>query len=314
MKAYIIPLILGCALLHAQEMPQQVRHDLSEHHGLLFAARVHTMQEQLGSAFITDDFLKQLDAALKKKSIAKPRTLAEAMAASLREDGLEARDFDNALLMKHLQKMLAELPKMKEEALEKKLVKQQKKLLKQVIPVLQARESAKEKRVLELNARRSGVSTLPNGVQMEVQPGSGSIRAVNRIMVEEGISDPERTTTQCSVDDLPEAVQRMLDQVPAGSAWTFWIPAEVTDAIAREGEDSKEEQADREALMDQLAGGNRRKSFNTLQREREERERAQEDDGFPAPRTTLQKITVWQDAAEAPIRPFSHSTQTQNAK
>ncbi|MDO4220817.1 MAG: hypothetical protein Q4C88_01680 [Akkermansia sp.] len=314
MKAYIIPLIVACSLLHAQEMPQQVRHDLSEHHGLLFAARVHTMQEQLGSAFITDDFLKQLDAALKKKSIAKPKTLAEAMAASLREDGLEARDFDNALLMKHLNKMLAELPKMKEKDVEKKLVNQSRKLARQVIPILQQRESAKEKRVLELNARRSGVSTLPNGVQMEVQPGSGSIRAVNRIMVEEGISDPERTTTQCSVDDLPEAVRRVLDQVPAGSAWTFWIPAEVTDAIAREGEDSKEEEADREALMDQLAGGNRRKSFNTLQREREERERAQEDDGFPAPRTTLQKITVWQDAAEAPIRPFSHSTQTQNAK
>lgn len=314
MKAYIIPLIVACSLLHAQEMPQQVRHDLSEHHGLLFAARVHTMQEQLGSAFVTEDFLKQLDNALQKKSIAKPKTLAEAMAAGLREDGLEARDFDNALLMKHLQKMLAELPKMKDEALEKKLVKQQKKLLKQVIPVLQARESAKEKRVLELNAKRPGVTTLPNGVQMEVQPGNGSIHAVNRIMTEEGISDPERTTTQCSVDDLPEAVQRMLDQVPAGSAWTFWIPAEVTDAIAREGEDSKEEEAGREALMDQLAGGNRRKSFNTLQREREERERAQEDDGFPAPRTTLQKITVWQDAAEAPIRPFSHSTQTQNAK
>ncbi|MDO4817392.1 MAG: FKBP-type peptidyl-prolyl cis-trans isomerase N-terminal domain-containing protein [Akkermansia sp.] len=314
MKAYIIPLIVACSLLHAQEMPQQVRQDLSKHHGLLFAARVHTMQEQLGSAFVTEDFLKQLDDALQKKSIAKPKTLAEAMAAGLREDGLEARDFDNALLMKHLNKMLAELPKMKEKDVEKKLVNQSRKLARQVIPILQQREAAKEKRVLELNARRSGVTTLPNGVQMEVQPGSGSIRAVNRIMVEEGISDPERTTTQCSVDDLPEAVQRMLDQVPAGSAWTFWIPAEVTDAIAREGEDSKEEEADREALMDQLAGGNRRKSFNTLQREREERERAQEDDGFPAPRTTLQKITVWQDAAEAPIRPFSHSTQTQNAK
>ncbi len=315
MKTYIIiPFIMACTMLHAQEMPQEVRHDLSLHHGLLFAARVHTMQEQLGSAFITDDFLKQLDTALQKKAISKPKTLAELMAASLREDGLEARDFDNALLMKHLRKMLTELPNVKDEQLEKKLVKQSKKLAKQVIPILQQREANKEKRVLELNAKRAGVTTLSNGVQMEVQPGQGSIRAVNRIMIEEGISDPERTTTQCSVDDLPEAVQRMLAQVPQGSAWTFWIPAEVTDAIAHEGEESKEEQAGREALMDQLAGGNRRKSFNTLQREREERERAQEDDGFPAPRTTLQKITVWQDAAEAPIRPFSHSTQTQSAK
>lgn len=304
--------MLGCALLHAQEMPQQVRHDLSEHHGLLFAARVHTMQEQLGSAFITDDFLKQLDAALKKKSIAKPKTLAEAMAAGLREDGLEARDFDNALLMKHLQKMLAELPKMKEEALEKKLVKQQKKLLKQVIPVLQARESAKEKRVLELNAKRSGVATLPNGVQMEVQPGNGSIHAVNRIMTEEGISDPERTTTQCSVDDLPEAVRRVLDKVPAGSAWTFWIPAEVTDAIANEGVESQADKREREELMNQLAGGTRRNSYYAERERIAEMNRDKEDDDLPAPRTTLQKITVWQDAANAPIRPLTHPTQTQS--
>ena len=304
--------MLGCALLHAQEMPQQVRHDLSEHHGLLFAARVHTMQEQLGSAFITDDFLKQLDAALKKKSIAKPKTLAEAMAASLREDGLEARDFDNALLMKHLQKMLAELPKMKEEALEKKLVKQQKKLLKQVIPVLQAREAAKEKRVLELNAKRSGVTTLPNGVQMEVQPGNGSIQAVNRIMTEEGISDPERTTTQCSVDDLPEAVRRMLDKVPAGSAWTFWIPAEVTDAIANEGVESQADKREREELMNQLAGGQRRNSYYAERERIAEMNRDKEDDDFPMPRTQLQKITVWQDAANAPIRPLTHPTQTQS--
>ena len=304
--------MLGCALLHAQEMPQQVRHDLSEHHGLLFAARVHTMQEQLGSAFITDDFLKQLDAALKKKSIAKPKTLAEAMAASLREDGLEARDFDNALLMKHLQKMLAELPKMNEEALEKKLVKQQKKLLKQVIPVLQAREAAKEKRVLELNAKRSGVSTLPNGVQMEVQPGNGSIQAVNRIMTEEGISDPERTTTQCSVDDLPEAVRRVLDKVPAGSAWTFWIPAEVTDAIANEGVESQADKREREELMNQLAGGTRRNSYYAERERIAEMNRDKEDDDFPMPRTQLQKITVWQDAANAPIRPLTHPTQTQS--
>ena len=59
MKTYLIPLMLGCTLLHAQEMPQQVRHDLSEHRGLLFAARVHAMQGQLGSAFSTEDFLKQ---------------------------------------------------------------------------------------------------------------------------------------------------------------------------------------------------------------------------------------------------------------
>ena len=314
MKTYIIiPLIMACTMLHAQEMPQQVRQDLSKHHGFVFACRVHSLQEQLGTAFVKDDFLKQLDTALQKKVISKPKTLAEAMVADMR-DNLEVRDIDNALLLKQLNHALTELPQMKEEAVEKRLVKQSKKLAKQVIPILQQREANKEKRVLELNAKRAGVTTLANGVQMEVQPGSGSIRAVNRIMVEEGISDPERTTTQCSVDDLPEAVQRMLAQVPQGSAWTFWIPAEVTDAIAHEGEESKEEQADREALMDQLAGGNRRKSFSTLQREREERERAQEDDGFPAPRTTLQKITVWQDAAEAPIRPFSHSTQTQNAK
>ena len=302
--------MLGCTLLHAQEMPQQVRHDLSEHRGLLFAARVHAMQGQLGSAFSTEEFLKQLEAALQKKAISQPASLAEAMAASLREDGLEARDFDNALIMEHLHKMLAELPKMKDGALEKQLMEQREKLDKQVIPVLQAREAAKEKRVLELNAKRPGVTILPNGIQMEVQPGSGSIRGVNRIMIEVGISEPERTTTQCSVDDLPEAVRRMLDKVPAGSAWTFWIPAEVTDAIANEGVESQADKQGREELLDQLAGGTRRMSLNANLNQFEKQREA--DDTFPVPRTQLQKITVWQDAANAPIRPFSHPTQTQS--
>lgn len=302
--------MLGCTLLHAQEMPQQVRHDLSEHRGLLFAARVHAMQEQLGSAFSTEEFLKQLEAALQKKAVSQPASLAEAMAASLREDGLEARDFDTALIMEHLHKMLAELPKMKDGALEKELMEQREKLDKQVIPVLQAREAAKEKRVLELNAKRPGVTTLPNGIQMEVQPGQGSIRGVNRIMIEAGISEPERTTTQCSVDDLPESVRRMLDKVPAGSAWTFWIPAEVTDAIANEGVESQEDKQGREELLDQLAGGTRRMSLNANLNQLEKQREA--DDTFPVPRTQLQKITVWQDAANAPIRPFSHPTQTQS--
>lgn len=302
--------MLVCTLLHAQEMPQQVRHDLSEHRGLLFAARVHAMQGQLGSAFSTEDFLKQLEAALQKKVISQPASLAEALAASLREDGLEARDFDNALIMEHLHKMLAELPKMKDSALEEQLMEQREKLDKQVIPVLQAREAAKEKRVLELNAKRPGVTTLPNGIQMEVQPGSGSIRGVNRIMIEVGISEPERTTTQCSVDDLPEAVRRMLDKVPAGSAWTFWIPAEVTDAIANEGVESQEDKQGREELLDQLAGGTRRMSLNANLNQLEKQREA--DNAFPVPRTLLQKITVWQDAANAPIRPFSHPTQTQS--
>lgn len=302
--------MLGCTLLHAQEMPQQVRHDLSEHRGLLFAARVHAMQGQLGSAFSTEEFLKQLEAALQKKAISQPASLAEALAASLREDGLEARDFDNALIMEHLHKMLAELPKMKDGALEKQLMAQREKLDKQVIPVLQAREAAKEKRVLELNAKRPGVTTLPNGIQMEVQPGTGSIRGVNRIMIEVGISEPERTTTQCSVDDLPESVRRMLDKVPAGSAWTFWIPAEVTDAIANEGVESQEDKQGREELLDQLAGGTRRMSLNANLNQLEKQREA--DDDFSVPRTQLQKITVWQDAANAPIRPFSHPTQTQS--
>lgn len=302
--------MLVCMLLHAQEMPQQIRHDLSEHRGLLFAARVHAMQEQLGSAFSTEEFLKQLEAALQKKVISQPASLAEALAASLREDGLEARDFDTALIMEHLHKMLAELPKMKDSALEKQLMDQREKLDKQVIPVLQAREAAKEKRVLELNAKRPGVTTLPNGIQMEVQPGQGSIRGINRIMIEVGISEPERTTTQCSVDDLPESVRRMLDKVPAGSAWTFWIPAEVTVAIANEGVESQEDKQGREELLDQLAGGTRRMSLNANLNQLEKQREA--DDTFPVPRTQLQKITVWQDAANAPIRPFSHPTQTQS--
>lgn len=315
MKTYLIPILLACSLLHAQEMPQQVRQDLSEFQGLNSALYIHSMKEQLGSAFLPDDFIRQLETALQRKSIARPKTAAERMVAAMREAGLEARDIDSAHLLKHMRTMLDTLPGMSEKELDKHMTAMRRKVVRGTIPVLHAREAAKEHKVLELNARRSSVALLPNGVQMEVEPGSGNIRAINRIMTEENLTDPERTTTQCCVDDLPESIQRMLEHVPAGSAWIFWIPAEVTDAIAAEGRESAEEQAGREDLMDQLAGRPRGISLDDALVVMEEKNRdKEEDDDFPEPRTRLLKVTVWQDAADAPIRPYSHPTRTQGNK
>lgn len=305
MKKYLIPLlVLTAAVLHAQEMPPQAQRALCDYHGLLLAQHVRILQLQLGSAFVTDDFLKQLEKALQQPAPEHPNTQAERLAAEM-FTSLEKRDMDPAALLAALRGHLNQLPILEDEVL-RGMTERKRRLTKQLVfPVLNAREAAKEQRVLELNRRREGVVTLPNGVQMEVLPGQGSIRNVNRIMTEEGLLDTECITTECSVDDLPPSIARMLPHIPAGSAWIFLIPADVTDAIAHEGEDSPTESKSREELLGELAEGVRYQSYEAGKKEIEEKNNAGNE--IPAPRTRLLKLTVWQEDEDSPIKPFERN-------
>lgn len=305
MKKYLIPLlVLTAAVLHAQEMPPQAQRALCDYHGLLLAQHVRILQLQLGSAFVTDDFLKQLEKALQQPAPEHPNTQAERLAAEM-FTSLEKRDMDPAALLAALRGHLNQLPILEDEVL-RGMTERKRRLTKQLVfPVLNAREAAKEQRVLELNRRREGVVTLPNGVQMEVLPGQGSIRNVNRIMTEEGLADTERFTTECSVDDLPPSIARMMPHIPAGSAWIFWIPADVTDAIAHEGEDSPTESKSREELLGELAEGVRYQSYEAGKKEIEGKNNAGNE--IPAPRPRLLKLTVWQEDEDSPIKPFERN-------
>lgn len=303
MKTYLIPLlVLTAAVLHAQEMPPQAQRALCDYHGLLLAQHVRILQLQLGSAFVTDDFLKQLEKALQQPAPEHPNTQAERLAAEM-FTSLEKRDMDPAALLAALRGHLNQLPILEDEVLRGMVERKHLLAAQLVLPVLHAREAAKEQRVLELNLRREGVVALPNGVQMEVRPGQGSIRNVNRIMTEEGLLDTECITTECSVDDLPPSIARMMPHIPAGSAWIFWIPAEVTDAIAHEGEDSPTESKSREELLAELTDGIRYQSYEAVKKEIEKKNNAGNE--IPAPRTRLLKLTVWQEAEDAPIKPFN---------
>lgn len=306
MKTYLIPLVLCASLLHAQEMSPQLKKDISTFQGRLIAEQVLQLQEHLGSSFNTEDFIRQLEEALKKPVITEPKSLPEMGVYSLRETW-ERRDVDDAELLRSLRRFLRELPEMDDELRRNSYERSARKLMQQTTPILQAREAAKEQRVLELNARREGVVLLPNGVQMEVKPGQDSIRRVNRMTKEECISRTERVTTECSVDDLPPAVSRMREHIPAGSAWTFWIPSEVADAVAHSDRDSADASSRREALLALLADDTRYQSYDAGQAEIDRLNNA--DNAMPAPRTPMVKLTVWHEDEDAPIRPFGEEEE-----
>lgn len=306
MKTYLIPLVLFASLLHAQEMSPQLKKDISTFQGRLIAEQVLQLQEQLGSSFNTEDFIRQLEEALKKPVLTEPKNLCEMSVYTLRETW-ERRDVDDAELLRSLRRFLRELPEMDDELRRNSYERSARKLMQQTTPILQAREAAKEQRVLELNARREGVVLLPNGVQMEVKPGKDSIRRVNRITREEGISRTERVTTECSVDDLPPAVSRMLEHIPAGSAWTFWIPSEVADAVAHSDRDSAAASSRREALLALLADDTRYQSYDAGQAEIDRLNNA--DNAMPEPRIPMVKLTVWHEDEDAPIRPYGEEEE-----
>lgn len=301
MKTHLIPFVLFASLLHAQEMSPQLKKDISFFQGRMIAEQVLQLQEHLGSSFNTENFIRQLEEALKKPAITEPKNLCEMSVYTLRETW-ERRDVDDVELLRALRRYLRELPEMDEELRRNSFERSAKKLMQQTTPILQAREAAKEKRVLELNARREGVLILPNGVQMEVKPGKDSLRRVNRITREEGMSRTERLTTECSVDDLPPAVSRMMEHIPAGSAWTFWIPSEVADAVAHSNLDSADERTHREALLTLLADDTRYQSYDAVQAEIDRLNNA--DNAMPESRTPMVKLTVWHEDEDAPIKPF----------
>lgn len=297
----VTTVLLFPPLLHAQEMSPQLKKDISTFQGRIIAEQVLQLQEHLGSSFNTEDFIRQLEEALKKPVLTEPKNLCEMSVYTLRKTW-ERRDVDDAELLRSLRRFLRELPEMDDELRRNSYERSARKLMQQTTPILQAREAAKEQRVLELNARREGVVLLPNGVQMEVKPGKDSIRRVNRITREEGISRTERITTECSVDDLPPAVSRMMEHIPAGSAWTFWIPSEVADAVAHSDRDSADAGSRREALLALLADDTRYQSYDAGQAEIDRLNNA--DNAMPEPRTPMVKLTVWHEDEDAPIRPF----------
>lgn len=294
MKHLILPLLMFAAsLAPAQEADTALKSDIQELMAQQTARQVLRLQENLGDAFNTAAFLKQLEKALLEGESLLTRdrdlTISERMVEEMYLVGIESRDYDCAALLARISALLGENDDL---LTDRKLNDHSESVLKRLLPLLKKRERAKEQAILDANAERPEVTTLSNGVQMEVIPGEGKLSEVNRITMETGLTLAryQRTTRQVLFEELPDPIQSVADEVPAGAAWIFWIPAEVTEARHRKAADAA---TDRTAALSELAEA----MGATVDAEENDRDTETAADG-----ASLQKIYVWKDSPDAPIQ------------
>lgn len=294
MKHLILPLLMFAAsLAPAQEADTALKSDIQELMAQQTARQVLRLQENLGDAFNTAAFLKQLEKALLEGESLLTRdrdlTISERMVEEMYLVGIESRDYDSAALLARISALLGEND---DRLTDRKLNGLSERVLKDLLPLLKKRERAKEQAILDANAERPEVTTLSNGVQMEVMPGEGKLSEVNRITMETGLTLAryQRTTRQVLFEELPEPIQSVADEVPAGAAWIFWIPAEVTEARRVKAADAA---TDRTAALSELAEA----MGATVDAKENDRDTETAADG-----ASLQKIYVWKDSPDAPIQ------------
>lgn len=286
-------LLFSAVLAPAQEADTALKSDIQELMAQQTARQVLRLQENLGDAFNTAAFLKQLEKALLEGESLLTRdrdlTISERMVEDMYLVGIESRDYDRAALLARLSMLLG---KNDDRLNDRKLNELSVRVLKSLLPLLKKRERAKEQAILDANAERPEVTTLSNGVQMEVMPGEGKLSEVNRITMETGLTFAryQRTTRQVLFEELPDPIQSVADEVPAGAAWIFWIPAELTEARRVKAADAA---TDRNAALSELAEA----MGATVDAEENDRSTETEADG-----ASLQKIYVWKDSPDAPIQ------------
>ena len=212
----------------------------------------------------------------------------------------DPQDYDAGGILQRMETHLA-TPAPRNEEEEKKAYEAYEKLAEEVQkgyrPVLRAREHAKEKEILRANAERSSVVQLDFGVQMEVEPGTDTIRNLNRGTTETGVAFYTRTTRRMEWNDLPEAIRLQEDKLPPARSWTFWVPTEAEEKVAEfKQQRVQSEEARRAELMQKLMG-NRKPSGLTKKPVVKAVEEEEEQEERP-----MKKIKVWRDDPAAPVK------------
>lgn len=295
MKRYLLPLIIfTAALAPAQEADTALKSDINELQAQSTARQVLQLQQSLADAFSTPAYLKQLETALSEwdalSALDRDLTLSESAVQAMNAAGYEPRDIDTAALLSRISELLED--KAEAQRLnDKRILALAERVHKGMIPVVKRRERGKEQALLAANAERPEVSVLSNGVQMEVLPGESKLSEVNRITTETGLTSTlyNRTTRRVQFAELPEPIQAVAKEVPAGKAWVFWIPAEVAAARRLNAADTA---ARRSAALNALSEMMGAKSTAEKDAEAESNE----------DRAILQKIVVWKDDPDAPIQ------------
>ena len=305
MNRFIITLLLASQLpLHAQEVSAELRSNISELISIRVANRQRSIADSLGKAFRPDIYREQFNKVLLggtpvENDDATDCPAATAMANSILKQ-FDPQDYDAAGILQRVETHLATpAPETEEEM--KKAYEEYEKLTEQVQkgyrPVLRAREHAKEQEILRGNAERSSVVQLDFGVQMEVEPGTDTIRKLNRGTTETGIAFYTRTTRRMEWNDLPEAIRLQEDKLPAARSWTFWVPTEAEQKVAEFKQQRLQNEENRRAeLMKQLLGN--RKPTTT----KKPVARAEEKDDTQQEERPMMKIKVWRDDPKAPVK------------
>lgn len=290
--------------LQAQEISTELRNNISELISIRAANRQRAISDSLGKAFSPDIYHAQFRQTLLGGTPVENEEKTDCPAATLMANGIlkqfDPQDYDAAEVLKRTQKHLA-TPAPASEEEEKKAYEEYEKLTDQVYkdyrPVLRAREHAKEKEILRGNAERSSVVQLDFGVQMEVEPGSDTIRKMNRGTTETGIAFYTRTTRRMEWNDLPEAIRLQEDKLPAARSWTFWVPTEAEQKVAEFKQQRLQNEENRRAeLMKQLLGNRKSTTTKKPVAQAEEKDDAQQEE------RPMMKIKVWRDDPKAPVK------------
>ena len=304
-RIFITLLVLSQLSLQAQEVSAELRNHISELISIRAANRQRAITKSLGKAFFPGVFHEQFRQILLGGTPVENEEKTDCPAATLMANGIlkqfDPRDYDAAEILKRMETHLA-TPAPANEEEEKKAYEQYEKLADQVQkgyrPVLRAREHAKEKEILRGNAERSSVVQLDFGVQMEVEPGTDTIRNLNRGTTETGVAFYTRTTRRMEWNDLPEAIRLQEEKIPAARSWTFWVPAEAEEKVTEfKQQQTKNEEARRAELMQKLLGN--RKAATTVKKPAIPQ---QEDDAKEQEERTMRKIKVWRDDPAAPVK------------
>ena len=295
MKRHLTFLLACCAAFaSAQEVSPEQKKDINEFLSQLFALEITQTEQSLGDAFVTDAFVKQLNAALVAPESLHGKddlTHAESIVAAFFDGTFESRDMDRRAVMARVRELLKERGRMLPERDLAQLADRVKLTMRIILP---QRERAKEEAVLAANAKREGVKVLSNGVQVEALPGNASLLEIDRITEETGITYYNRTTRRGQFAMLPDAIRSVADEVPPGGAWVFWIPSSISAKLIRQADEENRAHA---AAMRELVT-----TYEDRRRDAQPKPPQADKDAPVGIADPLRKITVWKEGPDAPVR------------
>lgn len=300
--------LAGGELSAEQAVPPELRNDITEVVAQDIAARLQRLRSGLAEALNQTVFEETLASVLRSgqpvEEIANTRC---PMAADIANGVLKRfapRDFDVEAALSRIRELAAQ-PAPATDAEKEKQWESYMKLYNRMAaayrPVLRLREADREREILAANAGRAGVTVLPNGVQMELEPGDNMPQSINRGTRETGVAFYTRTTRRMSFEELPEAIRSMAAHIPPARSWTFWVPAETTAALEAEKQRKKAAEDARRREMMSLLGGEQTAQYSAQSRHHVSGKTAKNQAGNKLPEPML-KIKVWADDENAPVQ------------